>query len=109
MRIFVAGPIGDTNPQDVIDRNVAIADEVGRDLLHMGHQVFIPHTMTYNWQKDMRLTRDQILELDKSFIVHWAEALYRIPGHSIGAEGEVALARALGLPIFYNWQEILDL
>ena len=36
MRIYVAGPYGDTQPKDVIAENVRRADAVGRDLLRRG-------------------------------------------------------------------------
>ena len=97
MRVFIAGPYGDHNPKDVIARNVARADLVARDLLAQGHQVYCPHKMSWGWEDDARLTREQFLALDKSFLEHWAEAIVRIPGVSPGADGEMARARELGL------------
>jgi len=97
MRVFVAGPYGDHNPKDVIAANVAKADKVARDLMAQGHQVYCPHKMSWGWEDDPRLTREQYLELDKSFLRHWAEAIIRIPGHSPGADGEMEEAVVLGL------------
>ena len=101
MRIFVAGPWGDfdlpTLPWKIAE-NITKADFVGQELVHMGHQVFVPHTMCRTWsglfaQKEMEA-------LDDSFLEHWAEALFRIPGHSTGAILEENKAFKLGLLVF---------
>lgn len=97
MRIFLAGPYGDHNPEEVIAENVRKADEYARFLMSQGHQVYCPHKMSWHWQKDKRLTRPQFLELDFSFLEHWAEAIIRLPGESPGADGEMRKARELGL------------
>lgn len=99
MRIFIAGPYGDHNPKEVIAANVAKADKVARNLMAMGHQVYVPHKMSWGWEDDWRLTREQFLELDRSFLKYWAEAIYRIPGESKGADGEMEYAYSLGLLI----------
>ncbi len=106
MRIFVAGPYGDHNPKDILAQNVARADQVARDLMARGHQVYCPHKMSHGWEDDIRFGREEALALDKSFILHWAEALYRLPGQSPGADGEVEMAESLGLPVFYQWEEV---
>ena len=97
MRVFIAGPYGDHNPKDVIVANVQKADKVARDLMALGHQVYCPHKMSWGWEDDSRLTREQFLELDLSFLRYWAEAIYRIHGESSGADGEMAEAQRLGL------------
>lgn len=99
MRVFVSGPYGDKNPEDIIQRNVDKAGQTGRDLMAMGYQVYVPHTMSHGWEKDKRLTTEQFYKLDKSFLRFWAEAIYRIPGDSVGADAEMALAKELGLVI----------
>lgn len=97
MRVFISGPYGDHNPKDVIAANVARADKVARDLMAQGHQVYCPHKMTWGWEDDPRLSRKDYLELDKSFLRHWAEAIIRMPGESPGADGEMEEAKQLGL------------
>ncbi|MBU2177434.1 MAG: DUF4406 domain-containing protein [Gammaproteobacteria bacterium] len=99
MRIFIAGPYGDHNPKDIIAENVHKADEVARNLMAQGHQVYCPHKMSWGWEDDPRLTYAQFHELDNTFLLHWAEAIIRIPGHSPGADAEMALAEKLGLVI----------
>lgn len=100
MRIFIAGPCVDTTPKDVIAKNVAIADQWARRFMSLGHQVYCPHKMSQGWEDDKTLTQEQFLELDKSFLRHWAQSIFRIPGESPGADGEVALAKELKLPIY---------
>ena len=99
MRVYVAGPYGDTQPKEIIAENVRRADELGRLLLFRGHQVYVPHKMAHHWEDDPLLTLDMFRELDDSFITHWAEAIVRIPGESKGADWEMARARQLGLVV----------
>lgn len=99
MRVFIAGPYGDHNPKDVIERNVAKADAVARGLMAEGHQVYCPHKMSWGWEDDARISREMALALDRSFLHHWAEAICRIPGESPGADSEMRLAEDLGLDI----------
>lgn len=97
MRIFIAGPWGDfaNQPPEVIMANICRADEVGQRFVHEGHEVYIPHTMCKSWSG--KFTEEEMQRLDKSFLDHWAEAIYRIPGNSNGADAELAYAKSLGL------------
>lgn len=106
MRIFVSGPYGDNNPPEVIDRNVAEADRIARELVWMGHEVFCPHRMMHGWQEDKRLSRKDFMRVDRSFLFNWAEALYRLHGVSPGADVEEALATFLGLPIYDRLSQV---
>ena len=72
---------------------------IARDLVAEGHQVYCPHTMSWGWEDDSRITREQYLALDRSFLEHWAEGICRIPGESQGADSEMCLAKKLGLVI----------
>jgi len=99
MRIFVAGPWGDYRDEnrETVTRNIATADRVGQRFVRAGHEVYIPHTMCSTWTG--KFTKGEMERLDNSFLEHWAEAIYRIPGNSPGADAEVAKARVLGLMI----------
>ena len=99
MRVYVAGPYGDSNPKEVIAQNVRNADAVGRSLMAVGHEVYIPHTMSWGWEDDVRLSRSDFFRLDKSFLDHWAEGIVRLPGHSRGADWEMEYAASIGLAI----------
>ena len=100
MRLFIAGPYGDHNPKDVIRDNVQRANAVARQLMSEGNQIFCPHTMSWGWEDDPRLSRNDFLELDKSFLTYWAAGVVRIPGESPGADEEVNLAYLLGIPVW---------
>ena len=63
----------------------------------MGHEVFCPHKMSAGWENDHRLNGDDFRRLNTTFLLHWAQAIYRIPGHSPGADAEMELAKKLGL------------
>lgn len=106
MRIFVSGPYGDHNPPEVIARNVAEADRIARELVWMGHEVYCPHTMQHGWERDRRLSYEDFMRVDKSFMQCWAQATYRLPGESEGSELEEAWARYLGLPVFYRLSQV---
>ena len=106
MRIYIAGPYGDHNPEEIIAKNVAVADKLARDLLYIGHEVYCPHKMSWHWEKDSRLTLKDFMRLDFTFLKRWAEAIIRISGYSVGADAEVKLARKLGLIVFHNIDEI---
>lgn len=116
MRIFVSGPWGDfaslssfssvTNNNGkklagiaakkyTVKRNILKADWKGQELVHQGHEVYIPHTMCRTWSGNF--TVEEMVRLDRSFLEHWAEAIYRIPGKSAGADAEVLYATRLGL------------
>lgn len=107
MRIYIAGPYGDNNPPEVIARNVADADRIARELVWMGHEVFCGHKMMHGWQQDRRLSLEDFMRVDFSFLGIWAEAVYRLPGDSYGADREVGRAQAGGLPIFYRLSQVL--
>jgi uncharacterized protein DUF4406 len=95
MRIYVAGPYtkGD------VAINVRNAIEAGNALLKAGHAPYIPH-LTHFWHLVYPGPYEQWLALD----LHWVrqcDALLRLPGESSGADGEVAEAKRLGLPVYY--------
>jgi hypothetical protein len=100
MRIFVSGPWGDFSgvSQEVVERNIQIADTVGQHLVYQGHEVFVPHNMYRTWTG--KFSRELMMAQANSFLDHWAEAICRIPGYSEGADTEVARAEFNGLEHF---------
>ena len=101
MRIFVAGPWGDFSGEkpEILMENIRNADEAGLRLMRQGHEVYIPHTMCKTWSG--RTSLEEMQRLDRSFLDYWAQAIYRIPGKSLGADAEVAYAQQIGLLIYY--------
>lgn len=99
MRVYIAGPYGDTNPEEVIAANVRRADRVARAFMRLGDSVYVPHKMSWGWEKDTELKRYDFLHLDETFLRYWATAIYQIPGVSSGADYETTRARELGLRV----------
>lgn len=100
MRIYVAGPY--TNGD--VAQNVKKAITIGDALFNMGHKPYIPH-LTHFWHILYEHTWKEWMELDEAFLP-LCDSLFRIEGKSIGADGEVALALSLDMPIYYSLEEV---
>lgn len=50
---------------------------------------------------------EQWLAYDRELLAH-CDALHRINGESPGADAEVALAHALGIPVFTEWHRLCE-
>jgi hypothetical protein len=108
MKIYVAGPYGRRSGYsvDLLTRNVLIATEIARDLVGMGHSPFVPHL--YHW---VHLASNEELPEDRwlAICLEWVpqcDAVFRMMGESVGADNEVALAKSLGIPVYYNLKEV---
>lgn len=103
-RIYVAGPISLGDQDENVRRGVA----AGLELLQAGYAPFIPHLSHYVNSEAVLGTEDyeKWLQLDFSFI-RTCSGVLRIPGISPGADREVAFARTLRLPVFYDIPSIL--
>ncbi len=102
--IFVAGPYGDASPPHVIQRNIANAENVGRDILLKGHYPFIPHTMFARWERDPRFKRAEFLDSSDYWLTR-CDALFYI-GPSPGTDRELSLAKNMGKKIYRDINEI---
>jgi hypothetical protein len=95
-KVFVSGPytLGD------VAVNVKNAMDVGNDLINMGYYPFVPHLSHF-----MHMANPQPYEtwlfLDLKFL-ECCDARIRIGGESNGADKEVAHARKLGIPVYFN-------
>ena len=99
--VYIAGPYtkGD------VTVNVRNAIMVGDTLAHEGLIPYIPH-LTHFWHILHPKPREFWLELDNYFL-RFCDCLFRMQGESIGASNEVALAKALGIPVFYDLGELI--
>jgi hypothetical protein len=107
LRIFIAGPYGDNQTEEVIHENVRIAKEIGKEIALKGHYPFIPHTMLHGWETDERFTIDDFKKIDYEWL-SYCDALYYISS-SIGADEERAIAKHIGLRIYKNIEEVPNL
>ena len=99
MLIYLAGPYTHPDPVENTHRAVKMADE----LIALGYSVIVPH-VTLLWHLISPQPVAFWLKYDKSIMVR-CDAVYRMKGFSSGADGEVALARAIGMPVFYEKED----
>jgi hypothetical protein len=100
LRVYVAGPYSNGDPQTNTDNAI----DVGEQITQMGADPFIPHLSHY---RHLRHPHDYEFWIDED--LRWldvCDALYRMPGDSKGADGEVAYAKAHGIPVFYSLEEL---
>ena len=101
MRVFISGPYTAEHPRDVL-KNVNNAIEVGLELMWMGYDVFIPHLSHYvHLHPECTFEYEEYLKNDMAWL-EVSDAVFRMPGESNGADAEVAKAKELGIPVFYD-------
>lgn len=99
-RVYIAGPYS----KGVLAENIRAAVLAAEAVLELGGIPYIPH-LTHTWE----MVRPHPYEFWLEYDFHWlplCHALYRIPGESPGADGEVSEAEALGIPVFYSLDEL---
>ena len=103
LRVYIAGPL--TNPDWAQRRqNVLAAIDVARHLIVAGYAPLCPHLFDY-MAKNEEIPYEMWLACDFAWL-EIADAVWCIPGQSPGTEREVALARALGIPVVSSLREL---
>ena len=99
-KVYVASPYtkGD------VAVNVREAILAGNALADLGYAPFIP-VLTHFWHLVCPRPYEFWCELDNQFLPH-CDAILRVPGESVGADREVALAKSLGIPDFHSVGEL---
>lgn len=99
--IYVAGPLyssGDlvTNTRAAIDAAQTLEQlQIEGVVL----RPFVPHICVQTWQ--LVYSRGHVLAQDwDDFWLRRCDAVFRLPGYSVGSDHEEALAYELGLPVF---------
>ena len=107
-RVYVAGPYtGDGSlicKQQNVDRALAAAQV----LVDRGMAPLVPH-LCHFWDMvypDLN-SWETMMDIDLSW-VESAEAVYRLPGVSMGADAETDYANLLGIPVFYTLFDVLS-
>lgn len=104
-RVYIAGPYSsDDDYQREV--NVTSAERVSIAVMKLGHYVFCPHTMTNYWEEDYDY--EAFMELDKTFVRHWATCLLVI-GQSPGTAREVEYALKLNIPVYHDIDQLPNL
>ena len=102
MYIYIAGPY---TSGDVV-ANVVNAMEAWHMLVDLGAFPMCPHLSHF-----LHLHRQRSYETWMAQDLKWLErcdALFRLPGASVGADREETRARELGLPVYYSLREVAD-
>jgi len=112
LRIYVAGPYTPKNctlhdAARIAQRNTTEAIKIGNALMAKGHYVFVPHLTHYLHIHESCKIKDSNFwyELDNSFLMDWANALYYL-SPSWGADEELKWAEAKELHIFKSLSQV---
>lgn len=100
--MYISGPIslGDQF------RNVQVAIDAFNDLMDAGIFSYCPHTTCF-----MNMTRQRShkewLRYDVLAMLPRCNAVWRLPGESVGADEECREARRLGIPVFDQFSDVV--
>lgn len=100
MKVYIAGPYS----QGDVVVNIRNAIFAGDKVLDMGHMPFIPH-LSHLWHTVSPKTYEEWMAIDIMWLGE-CHALLRLPGESKGADREVQVAIACGIPVFYSLEEL---
>jgi hypothetical protein len=104
IRIYVAHPIGPNDADRPARIDAALA--VGAQLLAAGFAPFVPGLWCAACNAEGLATYEEWMRYDFAFL-DVCDALLRIPGHSPGADREVARAVARGMRVYTSVAELL--
>lgn len=80
--------------------------DMGNKLIDAGFAPFIP--LLNHYMEIHKLRDDKTwLSIDLEWLAQ-SDAVLRIPGDSDGADGEVARAEELGIPVFYTLESLIE-
>ena len=100
--VYIASPytIGDKL------ENVNKSFDVALELIDLG---FAPYPPLYSHYLEERSSRpyEKWIALDTEWVSR-CDCLLRLPGKSSGADGEVALANEMNIPVFHSVEELVE-
>lgn len=100
VRVYISGPYS-ADPERCTRDAIAAADR----LLRLGFAPLVPH-LKHAWITQADHSYEDWLRLDLAW-VQAADVLLRLPGASPGADREVAHARARGIPVMRDIDQLL--
>lgn len=101
-KVYVAGPYTSPDPE----RNTKRALQAADSLWDLGFAPFVPHLSHY-WHQESPKPYEVWMEYDNEFLPI-CDAVFRLCGHSPGADDEVNRAEALDIPVFYEERNEFD-
>jgi hypothetical protein len=103
IRVYVAGPLT-AGGADNISLNIRTAMEITDKLLNKGFIPFCPHLLFFQHCAFWR-SYQAWLDYDMEWLQQ-CDAVLRIKGESAGSDKEVELAKSLGIPVFYSFNDL---
>lgn len=105
IKVYIAGPYT-ARTEHGKKHNTDIASLVGAELIHRGFQPFVPHLSHYiDIVSPHEIPYEAWMTLDFELLA-LCDCLYRLPGHSSGADREVAFAKERGIPVFTTLEAV---
>jgi hypothetical protein len=101
-KVFIAGPYSKGDVALNVRKAALAADRVWA----AGFIPFVPHLLTHFFHFVCPHSYEEWLALDLEWLAA-CDHLVRLPGESAGADGEVARALALGIPVYEGVDEFL--
>ncbi len=114
MMILIAGPYrsGTGDDPQKMAANLRRLEEASYPIFQAGHVpmigewVALPIWQTAGGQSVGDALYDEILHPTAGRLIERCDAILRLPGDSKGADNDVKLAHARGIPVYYNIAEI---
>jgi len=100
--IYVSGPY----THGSVEENVEKAIDVAAVIIKAGGAPIIPH-LSYHIDKKHSIPYRKWIELDLA-IVAKCDAVFRIGGHSPGADKETACALLKRIPVFHSLEKLAE-
>lgn len=99
-KIYIAGPYTKGDVAENVHYAIIAADHVYK----LGSIPYLPH-LTHFWHLVSPKPWEDWLIMDTEWIRH-CDAIFRLPGESKGADRECQLAREMGIPVLYTYEEL---
>lgn len=106
MNIYVSGRYSAADHEG-IEENILEAKKFAVDIWNAGHAAFCPHLNTQHFERLCKVSHEKYLDFDMKMLLI-CDAIFMVPGweDSKGANAELARAKEIGLPIYYDISEI---
>lgn len=105
IKVYVAGPITAKDKKKE-RQNMLNAIAVGDDLLKAGFSPLVPHLSVVWDELYPGHAHEEWIEMDLPWLAA-ADAVLRMPGPSAGADIEVTYALELGIPVYFNLDDLV--
>ena len=102
IKVYIAAPYTIGDPAMNTNAALVVADK----LLELGYIPMVPH-LTHFWHEISSKPWEQWMEIGRALLAG-CDALLRLPGPSKGADLEIEYAKALGIPVCYEIEELGD-